>query len=69
MPRIDRLESGRQGLWMEHGADIGVSEEIQNVILASFNIDFHFGKRGYEGECVAVVRVIITGNRQQSLTR
>src|SRR5882762_3016213 len=57
-----------QRLWMEHGTDIDVSEEIQDVILAGFYINFHLGKRSDVGECVAVVRVRIAGNRQQTLT-
>ena len=52
---------------MEHGAHVGVSEEIQNAILAGFDIGFNFGKRGDEGKCVAVVRVLVLRNGQETL--
>src|SRR5580698_3404365 len=52
---------------MEHRAHVREGKKIQNVILAGFDISFDFGKAGNERERVAVVRVFVLRNGEQSL--
>src|ERR1700691_3663179 len=40
-----------QGSGMDHGANISGSEEIDDVVLAGFDIDLNFGKAGDVGKC------------------
>ena len=35
---------------MDHGADVGERQEIEDVILAGFDVDFDFGKASDEGK-------------------
>ena len=48
---------------MDHGARVGVGQEIQNVILPGFEVDFHLGKAGHVRMAQAVARVIVPGDR------
>ena len=52
---------------MDDRPDIGGGEEIHDVILAGFHIDFDLGKASHVGKRSAVARVIVLGRRHQTL--
>src|ERR1035437_6518972 len=54
---------------MNYGANIGVGEEIHDVIFARFDINLDLGKAGNVGECRAIARVIVLRGRQKALAR
>src|ERR1700726_1397919 len=63
----ENLSAQRTG--MDHCAHVGVSEKIDNVVLARFDIYFDFGEAGYIGVRVAIARVIVARGRYQALAR
>ena len=46
-------------LRMDHRAHIGIGQEIDDMILASFYIRFDLGKTGDVGKCYAIVRIVV----------
>ena len=54
---------------MDHGPDVGVGEEIDNVVLAGFDIYFDFGEARDIRKRLAVVRVLVLCGRHQALAR
>ena len=56
-----------QGGGMNYRAHVGHRQEVQDAVLAGFDIHFHFRERGDEGMGVAVVRELVLGHRQQPL--
>ena len=70
MPRIERPRiCPPSALRMHHRADVGVSEEIEDAILAGLDVHFDFGEGGDERKRVAVVRILVLGYREQTLAR
>ena len=51
---------------MNYRADVGIGEEIHDVILARFNVDLNLGKAGDVGKCQAITRVVVLGGRTPS---
>ena len=44
---------------MEHRSDVGDGQEVDDVVLAGFDVDFDFGEAGDEGMRLAVVRILV----------
>ena len=60
MPSVDRPRTWPPSArGMDHRADVGVGEEIDDVVLAGFDIDFDFGEAGDVGMSHAVARVVV----------
>jgi hypothetical protein len=53
---------------MDHGADIAIHQEVHNVVLAGFHVDFDLGKAGDIGVRVSIPRVIVFRACYQALT-
>ena len=56
-----------QSIRMNHCADVGVGEEIDDTILTRFEVNFDLGKRGDVGMRNAIPRVTVLGHGQQAL--
>src|SRR5258708_5710353 len=52
---------------VDHSPYIGVREEVQNVVLTGFDIDFDLGETRHIGMGHAVPRVVVAGGSHQSL--
>ncbi len=59
----------RPGARMNHRADVGHGEIIQDPVFAGFQIDFHLGKSRDIGMGLAIARHGVARHGQQSLTR
>src|SRR5580692_2397017 len=57
-----------QGSGMDYCTDVGRSEEVYDVVLAGFDVDFNFGKAGDIRKSRAVAWIVILGRRHQTLT-
>src|SRR5579871_2458988 len=53
---------------MKHGADVSVSQEVYQVILAGFKIDFDLSKARHKGVRLSIVRILVTCRDDHSLT-
>src|SRR5580658_4323830 len=58
-----------QSSGMNYRADIGRSEEVDDVVLAGLNVDFNFGEAGDVRKCRAIAWIVVLGRRHQALTR
>ena len=54
---------------MNHRANVGVCEEIHDVIFAGLDVDLDFGKARDIGKRLAVAGIVIFGGRHQTLAR
>ena len=54
---------------VDYRADIGGGEEIHDVVLAGFDVDFNLGEAGNVGKRDAVAWVVVLGCRHQALAR
>src|SRR5579864_8601029 len=52
---------------MKHGTNVGVRQEIHDLVSARFEIHFDLGKTSDEGVRAAVVRVFVARRRYQTL--
>ena len=48
---------------VNHRADVGDGEVIEDVVLAGLDVDFDFGEPGDEGARLAVARVVVLARR------
>src|SRR5271166_1025574 len=53
---------------MNYRADIGIGEEIHDVVLARFNVNLDLGKAGNVRKCRAITGVIVLGGCHQTLS-
>ena len=52
---------------MKHGANVRHGQEIRDVVLAGFNIDFDLGEAGHVGKRLAIARVLILARLRPNL--